>query len=421
MQDTLRLLRILALFMLLTLVPAGVALFSILDLPGQWGVWLRVVPALAPIVFVFIPGLEQRLGTLYLPIALFLFITSLAIELTVQASGQLAREFLLNTGRDPEVVFGSWRAEVFLFLLVPVVLAAWAYGRQGALRTATWGTLLHIAGGIWLWQRDGAFPQGYWRTMPIRLTILYAVPLLVAYLATRQRQQHQALEAAHERLQRQAALAEELAASRERNRLSRDLHDTLAHSLAGLVVELEAVGTLFDLDPEATRAELHKAQALARAGLAEAREAIQDLRESPAQDLGLGPALHRLVSDFGERTGLQAHTEFVVSGPELSLPSQTADALYRIAQEALSNAARHADATAVTLRLETRDGALDLTITDDGAGFDTDDALDGRYGLLGMRERAEMVGASLRVKSEPGLGTQVQVKFDHECHSPADR
>jgi signal transduction histidine kinase len=412
MQDVVRLLRLAAIVFLVTLVPAGVALLSLSGLPDRWAWWGLVGLMLLPGVFVLIPGLERRLGDRYLPLALFLFITVQAIEFTVRADGPLQRRFLTQTGLDPELTLSAWRSEPFFFLLVPIVLAAWAYGRGGAIRAATWAILMHVAGGLWLWYHHGTFPQGYWRTMPLRLGILYAVPLIVAYLATRQRQQHEELETAHEQLQRQAALAEELAASRERNRLARDLHDTLAHSLAGLVVELEAVGTLFELDPEATRAELNKAQDLARAGLDEARKAIRDLRESPAQDLGLGPSLQRLVNDFGERTGLQAHAEFAVSGPELTLSPETSDALYRIVQEALANVERHADATSANLRLELADNTLALTISDDGSGFEPTSASDGSYGLLGMRERAEMIGAALQVESESGRGTRVSVRMN---------
>jgi signal transduction histidine kinase len=248
--------------------------------------------------------------------------------------------------------------------------------------------------------------------MPVRLAILYMVPLMVAYLASRQRQQHEALKEAHRQLQQQSALSAELAASRERNRLARELHDTLAHSLAGLVVELEAVGTLFDLDAGAARVELKKAQELSRAGLNEARAAIRDLRESPAQDLGLGPALRQLTNDLGERTGLLTHAEFVLSGPDPTLPSKTANALYRIAQQALANVERHADATTAHLRLETSDDALRLTISDDGVGFEPGGAAEGRYGLLGMHERADMIGAALKVESQPGAGSQIVVELD---------
>jgi signal transduction histidine kinase len=365
-----------------------------------------------PILFALIPGLEQRLGERYQPSVLYLFITAQAIEFTLRSDGPLQRRLLSQAGLEPELTLNTWRSEPFFFLLVPTVLAAWAYGRKGAVRAATWASLMHIAGGLGLWYHDGAFPSGYWQTMPLRVAILYTVPLVVAYLATRQRQQHEALEAAHQQLQRQAALSEELAASRERNRLARDLHDTLAHSLAGLVVELEAVSTLFDLDPEATRAELSKAQGLARAGLQEARQAIRDLRESPAQDLGLAPALRQLLSDFGGRTGLQTQAEFAVSGADPALPPETSDALYRIAQEALSNVARHAQASRVSLRLEANGGALGLTVTDDGVGFEPDQTPQADcYGLMGMRERADMVNGTLWIESQPGKGTRVSVEL----------
>jgi signal transduction histidine kinase len=367
---------------------------------------------LLPIVFMLPSGLARRVGKRYLPIALFMFITIQSIELTIRSGERLRREFLAQTGRSFDLTFDAWRSEPFFFLLLPTVLAAWAYGRKGALRAASWAGLLHVAGGVWLWHNEDASPQGYWINMPVRLSILYIVPLMVSYLARRQRQQHEALKEAHRQLQQQAALSAELAVSRERNRLARDLHDTLAHSLAGLVVELEAVGTLLNLDPKAARAELKKALGLSRAGLNEARAAIRDLRESPAQNLGLGPALRQLTNDLSARTGLSVHAEFAVSGPDLALPAETSDALYRIAQEALANVERHADASTVHMRLEMLDDALTLNISDDGVGFEPDGAAEGRYGLLGMRERAEMIGAALKVTSQPDAGSQVIIRLD---------
>lgn len=412
MRDVLRLLRLLALLLLITLIMAGIALLHMSGLPHTWLWWVRAGLALLPILFVLMPNLERRLGERHLPIALFLFITTLAIELTLQSSGRLAREFLTQAGQELEWVVTTWRSERFFFLLVPTVLAAWAYGRPGAVRAAAWATLLHIGGGLWLWHAEGAFPQGYWVSMPIRLMILFAVPLIVAYLATRQRQQHQALQSAHQQLQRQATLAEELAASRERNRLARELHDTLAHSLAGLVVELEAVNTLFDIDGATARTELGKAQELARAGLDETRAAIQGLRESPAQAVGLAPALRQLVNEFGERTGLQTQVAFAASGPDPSLPPETSEALYRIAQEALTNIERHADATAVTLQVESTADALTMILSDDGVGFEPASASDGHYGLVGIRERAKLIGADVTIKSAPEQGTRICVKLD---------
>jgi signal transduction histidine kinase len=413
MQDVIRLLRLMAFLLLLTLIPFAITLLTISSLPGEWNWWLAFAALpLLPILFMLTPGLARRVGERHLPIALFLFITVQAIELTLRSGERLRNEFLVQTGHSPDQTFDAWRSEPFFFLLVPAVLAAWAYGRKGARWAATWAGLLHVVGGVWLWYNEDPFSQGYWTNMPVRLAILYMVPLMVAYLASRQRQQHEALKDAHRQLQQKAALSAELAASRERNRLARDLHDTLAHSLAGLVVELEAVSTLFDLDAEAARGELKKAQELSRAGLNEARAAIRDLRESPAQDLGLGPALRQLANDLSERTGLLTHAEFVLSGPNPALPPETANALYRIAQEALANVERHADATTVHLRLETSDDALRLTISDDGVGFEPGGATEGRYGLLGMRERADMMGTTLKVASQPGAGSQIIVELD---------
>jgi signal transduction histidine kinase len=342
-----------------------------------------------------------------------MFITIQSIELTIRSGERLRKEFMAQTGHSFDLTFDAWRSEPFFFLLLPTVLAAWAYGRKGALRAASWAGLMHVAGGVWLWFNEDTSPQGYWINMPVRLAILYMVPLMVSYLARRQRQQHEALKEAHQQLQQQAALSAELAASRERNRLARDLHDTLAHSLAGLVVELEAVCTLLDLDPGAARTELKKAQRLSRAGLNDARAAIRDLRESPAQDLGLGPALRQLTNDLGQRTGLSVHAEFVVSGPDPTLSAETSDALYRIAQEALANVERHADASTVHLRLEMLDDALTMSISDDGVGFEPDEAAEGRYGVLGMRERAAMIGASLQIESTPSSsrGTRIHLSW----------
>jgi signal transduction histidine kinase len=199
----------------------------------------------------------------------------------------------------------------------------------------------------------------------------------------------------------------ELAVAHERNRLARDLHDTLAHSLAGLVVQLEAIDTLTrsEPDPELARTEIGKARRAAKAGLEEARHAIRDLRMNPVEDMGLARALERTAVDFGERAGVKVDVH--VSDPRVAIPSDTATAIWRIAQEALINVERHAGARRVSLTLVQDDGRLMLDISDDGRGFD-EASIDGeRFGLTGMRERADMIGAELRVESGEGRGTQV--------------
>jgi len=213
------------------------------------------------------------------------------------------------------------------------------------------------------------------------------------------------LEAAHQRLRRHAATIEQLATSRERNRLARELHDTLARSLAGLTVQLEALRTLLAHDPAAAQQAADDILALARRGLEESRQAIQSLRADPVETLGLVSALQDMLRAFQARTGVQ--TDLSVAGQKPDLTDDEAQSLFRIAEEALTNVERHAAARQVTVRLAFGADRIDLVIQDDGAGFDPAGVDHGRYGLTGMRERAAMIDAALEVNSRPGGGTQV--------------
>jgi signal transduction histidine kinase len=231
------------------------------------------------------------------------------------------------------------------------------------------------------------------------------VPFIVGALAERERQQHAQLQAAHGRLRRYAATIEQLAVSRERNRLARDLHDTLAHSLSALTVQLEALRVLLANDPAAAPGAVDDLLALARRGLDGSRQAIQALRTDPVETLGLSGALRDMLQRFQARTGLQA--DLSAAGQESDLTTQEAQTLYRIAEEALTNVERHASAQHVTLRLACGADRVDLVIQDDGLGFDPAAVDLDRYGLTGMNERAAMIDATLEVNSRPGGGTEV--------------
>jgi signal transduction histidine kinase len=244
----------------------------------------------------------------------------------------------------------------------------------------------------------------------MRIMLLYLVPLIVSILAERERQQHSRLERAHQRLRRHAAAMEQLAVSRERNRMARDLHDTLAHSLSALTVQLEALRTLMANDPDAARAAVDDIAELARRGLEESRKAIQALRTGPVETLGLTGALREEIQALQTRTGVQASLS--TAGEESLLTPEEAHALYRIADEALSNVERHADAQQVDVRLDCGADRIDLVIRDDGTGFDLATVDLERYGLTGMRERAAMIGASVEVNSRPGGGTEVWCVLD---------
>ncbi len=213
------------------------------------------------------------------------------------------------------------------------------------------------------------------------------------------------------RIERMSEEARHAAVTRERLRLARDLHDTLAHSLMALLQQIRLVRKLRDrLSPQELTAELGRAEDVATRGLAEARAAITQMRHGGVRDSGLAAALRESLARFAERTGLQ--TTFSAAGPAADLADERAETLYRIVEECLRNTERHAQASSVAITLEPVHGRAVLTVRDDGIGFDTGAALPGHYGLLGMREQASLVGARLRVVSGANGGTTVSLEFE---------
>ena len=215
-------------------------------------------------------------------------------------------------------------------------------------------------------------------------------------------------------MQQYATTLEELSISRERNRLARELHDTLAHSLSALTVQLEAVSALWNTHPERARRLLDQASETARTGLAESRRALQALRASPLQDLGLILAVRELAEAAAKRSGAQL---------ELSLPDRldrcpspiVEQGVYRIAQETLENVIRHAGARTIRVSLEQTSTEMTLAIADDGQGVNLDaleiagaDA-DDRFGIRGMKERSALIGGRLEISSQAGQGTTVRL------------
>jgi len=213
-------------------------------------------------------------------------------------------------------------------------------------------------------------------------------------------------------VERLAAESRYAAVVRERLRMARDLHDTLAHSMMATLAEVRLLRKLHEHDPAALAEELARTEAVAHEGLAEARASIARLRINPVRDTGLGPALEGALRLFAETSGLAVHTEFDPAAAAFA--DAAAEPVFRIAEEALRNIVRHARARSVEVRLAragTAAGGFVLSIRDDGAGFDPAAHFEGHYGLVGMREQAALGGASLSIDSTPGQGTVVQVVF----------
>ncbi len=210
-----------------------------------------------------------------------------------------------------------------------------------------------------------------------------------------------------ERLARESRYA---AVVRERLKIARDLHDTLAHSMMAMLAEVRLLKKLHDRDPAALAAELAHAEQVAHEGLIEARASITKMRFNPVRDVGLGAALADSLKRFSERTGLPVETDFDPTAA--SFAEETAEAVFRIAEEALRNIERHANASTVKAALRhVGAGQLALSIEDDGIGFDTDGVNTGHYGLVGMREQAQLIGARLAIRSEPMKGTLLHLEF----------
>ena len=190
------------------------------------------------------------------------------------------------------------------------------------------------------------------------------------------------------------------AVMRERLRIAHDLHDTLVHSLVALVPQLRLIRKVAgaDADPRLIE-ELDHAETAARDGLARARAALSDLRAQNVEPLGLSAALETLGRRFSERTGVPVLVE--IEQRARTAGGEMAEAFYRIAEEALRNAELHADASEVRISSRRQSGIFTLDIADDGRGFDPGQDAIGHFGLIGMREQAEMIGARFALLARP--------------------
>jgi two-component system, NarL family, sensor histidine kinase UhpB len=200
---------------------------------------------------------------------------------------------------------------------------------------------------------------------------------------------------------RQALVAQES----ERRRIARELHDDVGQTLTGVVLQLDG---LQRETPTALRDQLELVQESAREGVEKVREIARGLRPPALDEFGLRSALTTLAAGFAERTGLEVRHR--VAKPLPALAPEQELAIYRVAQESLTNVARHAAARTVELELANGNGTVVLAVRDDGCGISRADAGAGGTGLAGMRERAMLVGGRLTVRPRPDGGTEVRLE-----------
>ncbi|MBI3151436.1 MAG: hypothetical protein HYZ21_04845 [Chloroflexi bacterium] len=276
-----------------------------------------------------------------------------------------------------------WRWLVYITLIATVILPI-------GLRYSTW---------------EVALTNGF-----IISTAIFFVAAFSQFRLNEQRAREKAeelarqLEAANHQLAEYASQAEELAATQERNRLAREIHDNLGHYLTIVNVQLEAARLILDSDPARALVALTKAQELAKKGLTSVRESVSALRVSPVENRPLEEAIAELV-DESHATGIT--TEFHLIGDSRLVESKSALALYRAAQEGLTNVRKHANASHVQVELDfSQPDKIRLSVRDDGAGaVDTSSG----FGLIGIRERVHLLGGECKIETQVGHGFCLQV------------
>lgn len=236
--------------------------------------------------------------------------------------------------------------------------------------------------------------QGWQQLSPENLRILYTVGDLLSMAIERARL---------------FARSTEIGALEERNRLAREIHDTLAQGLAGITLQLETAEALLETNAgmEKIRSSIEHALNSARRNLEDARRSVLDLRAAPLEGHTLPEALALLASNYNKAGAVRI--EYQPDGVNHPVPAHIEAGLYRIAQETLENIARHSGAKHAALNLSITSDQVTLEVVDDGHGFDPMMIPAGRFGLIGLNERTHLLGGNLELMSSPGTGTAIRV------------
>jgi signal transduction histidine kinase len=235
-------------------------------------------------------------------------------------------------------------------------------------------------------------------TMLLGLVLGFIQIMIDAVLS--ERQSREQLEAANGQLRRYALRIEDVATLQERNRIAREIHDSLGHSLTAFNLHVEAALRLFNSDPEEAKELLVEAKQLGSNALQSVRESVSTLRSNPLQGKPLEAAIGQLTEDFARSTGIIPTVQIQAS----RIPDDQAVAFYRIIQEALTNISKYAQATTVSIQLT----QTQLAIMDDGRGFDPQQTTSG-FGLQGMQERTSAIGGEFELISAIGRGCTIRV------------
>lgn len=288
-----------------------------------------------------------------------------------------------------------------------------AIGMMGLSRGGLLGSIYYLALSLAVFLIFSAPAEILWWLIAVIPAILFVGIYVTLYnrqteANERARELLAQLETANRQLSEYAAQVEDLTIAAERQRMARELHDTLSQGLAGVILQLEAADAHLGQDrPRKAREIIQQAMQQARTALSAARQAIDNLRNPAASSLE--EALRQQMERFGSMAQIDCALE--INQP-VEATSDQQEALVRIISEALTNIHQHAKASLVWVQLGSDDGGIQLEIRDDGVGFDPSHTPPGHYGLIGIRERTRLAGGELTIHSQPGSGgTQLIVRF----------
>ncbi len=315
--------------------------------------------------------------------------------------------------------------ELILCLYLPLIGEAAGVQRQRrrAALALVWFVLLSGANFVLIYSRDDLY-KWLFTILPLSVLVTLYVILFIRQAEARTRAQRLAaeMEEANRQLSDYAARIEDLTLAAERQRMARELHDTLAQGLAGLILQLEAADSHLQNDhPQRAQTIIQQAMARARGTLAESRRVIDELRSGQAAQDDFAAAVAAEAAHFRATSGAACQVQLDLPVP---LPPALAEHSLRILREGLTNAARHARCQSAAVRLYLAGEQLHIEIEDDGQGFVPSQASGGgHYGLLGMSERARLAGGSLDIHSQPGGGASLLVTLPlppkEDSHEPS--
>jgi signal transduction histidine kinase len=370
----------------------------------EWQGWLRLVVMTGAIfVFFTLDRLEYRLFGEETPLraALILFVLRVLVYEAVAWSDDYRYSLLLTLFLS---LLGLW----YFGSLIGVELAILAcidYAFHQMANTPNWVSDPNNR------QSDLVFLLALGFTLAVGQVLVRekASRTRSESLLTALEEAHQDLEEAHQQLRLYAGQVEELATAKERNRLAREIHDGLGHYLTIINVQLEKALTYRERNPAEEEQAVRDAKRLASEALQDVRHSVSALRATD-EAFVLTPALHALVSRL---RSAQLAVEIQVEGQEDGYSQQALLALFRVAQEGLTNIQKYAQAASAQLEVHFGEAGATLCLSDDGPGFDLAQlsalrpGREGSYGLQGVRERLELVGGTVRVDSSPGQGTSL--------------